>query len=76
MPLIAVESTISAPIELCFDLARDIDFHMLSTGTTIEKAIAGVTSGLIGPGGEVTWEATRFGIRQSLTSRITPYDRP
>ncbi len=38
--------------------------------------MAGVTSGLIGLGEEVTWEATHFGIRQRLTSRITAFDRP
>jgi ligand-binding SRPBCC domain-containing protein len=31
---------------------------------------------LIGLGEEVTWEATHFGIRQRLTSRITIFDRP
>ena len=38
--------------------------------------MAGVTSGLIGMGDEVTWEATHLGIRQRLTSRITAFDRP
>ena len=76
MPLIQLESIIAAPAEICFDLARDIDFHTRSTGRSNEKAIGGVTSGLIGPGEEVTWEATHFGIRQRLTSRITAYDRP
>lgn len=42
---------------------------MASTPGTREKAVAGVTSRLIGPGEEVTWEATHFGIRQRLTSR-------
>ena len=41
-----------------------------------ERAIAGVTSGTIGLGEEVTWEARHFGIRWRLTSRITAYDRP
>ena len=38
--------------------------------------MAGVTKGLINLGEEVTWEATHFGIRQRLTSRITLFDRP
>lgn len=41
-----------------------------------EKAIAGVTKGLINLGQSVTWEATHFGIRQKLTSKITIFDRP
>jgi hypothetical protein len=27
MPVIRIETLIAAPIEQCFDLARDIDFH-------------------------------------------------
>ena len=76
MPVIHLATRIKAPIELCFDLSRDIDLHMQSTGHTREVAIAGVTSGLIGPDQEVTWEATHFGVRQRLTSRITAYRRP
>jgi len=76
MPVIDFTVLINAPIETCFDLARDIDLHVVSTRGTQEKAVAGVTSGLIGPGQEVTWEATHFGIRQRLTSRITMFDRP
>lgn len=41
-----------------------------------EKAIAGTTSGLIGLNEFVTWEATHFGIRQHLTSRITAFSYP
>jgi len=76
MPIIQIVTRINAPVELCFDLARDIDVHIESTKGTDERAIAGVTSGLIGLGEEVTWEANHFGIRQKLTSRITAFDRP
>jgi len=62
---------INAPIERCFDLARDIDFHQRSLTDTGERAIGGVTSGLIALGETVTWEATHFGVRQRLTVRIT-----
>jgi ligand-binding SRPBCC domain-containing protein len=76
LPVISLETWIKAPITRCFDLSRDIDLHMQSTAHTREAAIAGVTTGLIGPDEEVTWEATHFGVRQRLTSRITAYDRP
>ena len=76
MPVIKVETRIRAPIELCFDLSRDIDLHMQSTALTGEVAVAGVTKGLIGPDEEVTWQATHFGVRQKLTSRITAFNRP
>ncbi|MBU5351336.1 SRPBCC family protein [Paenibacillus silvae] len=68
---------IHAPIERCFDIARDIDVHTRTVWKhTQERAIAGVTSGMIGPGDTVTFEAVHFGVRQTLTSRITAYDRP
>jgi ligand-binding SRPBCC domain-containing protein len=67
---------INAPIEKVFDLSRSIDLHMESTKQTGEKAIAGTTSGLIGLGQTVTWRAKHFGIWQTLTSKITEYDRP
>jgi ligand-binding SRPBCC domain-containing protein len=76
MPIIHLITEINAPIERCFDLSRSIDLHLLSTSQTNEKAIAGVTKGLIGPDQEVTWRARHFGIYQNLTSRITAYDYP
>jgi ligand-binding SRPBCC domain-containing protein len=76
MPIIELFTFINAPAEMCFDLARDIDLHIASTQGTDEKAVLGVTSGLISLGEEVTWEATHFGFRQRLTSRITSFDRP
>ena len=76
MPLIELESAINAPIERVFDLARSIDAHTHSTSQTGERAIAGCTTGLIGMGDTVTWEARHFGVRQQLTVRITAFDRP
>jgi ligand-binding SRPBCC domain-containing protein len=67
---------IYAPRDICFDVARDIDIHTQSTSHTDERAIAGVTSGLIGLNETVTWEAIHFGIKQKLTVRITEYDFP
>jgi ligand-binding SRPBCC domain-containing protein len=76
MPVIDLSTTISAPPEICFDLQRDVDLHVKSTRGTDERVVGGVTSGLIGLGEEVTWEATHFGIQRRLTSRITAFDRP
>jgi len=76
MPVIRTELYIRAPAALCFDLARSIDIHARSTAQTREKAVAGVTSGLIELGQSVTWEAVHFGIRQRLTAQITHFDRP
>jgi len=76
MPLIELTTIINAPIERCFDLARSIDLHKLSTEGTDEQAIAGATSGLIGKNQEVAWRAKHFGIYQRLSSRITEFERP
>ncbi|AHM59281.1 hypothetical protein D770_05070 [Flammeovirgaceae bacterium 311] len=76
MPKIELITEIKAPIERCFDLSRSIDLHVISTQHTGERAIDGVTSGLIGLGESVTWRAKHFGIWQDLTSKITDYHRP
>lgn len=76
MPKIELITSIHAPIEKVFDLSRSIDLHMESTKQTGEQAIAGKTSGLIGLGETVTWRAKHFGIWQTLSSKITEFDRP
>lgn len=76
MPLISLTTRIAAPWERVFDLARSIDAHQTSTEHTHERAIAGITSGLIGLGQEVTWEARHLGVRQRLSVRITTMNRP
>ncbi len=67
---------ISAPIARCFDLSRSIDLHLESIAWSHEHAIAGVTTGLIGMGEEVTWRGRHFGFMITHTSRITAYERP
>ena len=76
MPIIKLETKINAPIERVFDLARSIDLHKATMTKYKEKVVAGVTSGLINLNETVTWEATHFGVRQKLTSKITQFDRP
>ena len=76
MPTIELATSIAAPIDRVFDLARSIDLHTNSTSSTGERAIAGVTSGLIGPSQEVTWRARHFGVWQSLTVRVIVFERP
>jgi ligand-binding SRPBCC domain-containing protein len=76
MVRIELVTNIAAPIERCFDLSRSIDLHMASTDWTGERAVAGVTSGLIGLDQEVTWQGRHFGLRIQHTSRITSFDRP
>lgn len=76
MPVISLETIIDADIRVCFDLARSIDFHTISTAHTHEKAIDGKTSGLIEKDEFVTWEARHLGFVQRLSSRITAFSQP
>jgi ligand-binding SRPBCC domain-containing protein len=76
MTTIYLVTELKADIRKCFDAARDIDIHKLSTKQTNEIAIAGRTSGLCELGDTITWEATHFGIRQQLSVEITKFNRP
>ena len=76
MAELVVETLIDAPPERCFDLARSVELHLESAAATGERAVAGTTSGLLGPGDCVTWEARHLGLRHRLSVRITAFDRP
>jgi ligand-binding SRPBCC domain-containing protein len=76
MTQIELTTHINAPIDRCFDMARSIDLHLISTRQTGEQAIAGRTSGLIELGESVTWRAKHFGVWQTLTSKVTEFNYP
>jgi ligand-binding SRPBCC domain-containing protein len=66
----------AVPAEALFDASRDIGAHVASMHGTGERAIDGVTRGLIGLNETVTWRAWHFGIPFRMTSRITELERP
>ena len=76
MAILTTITEICAPAERVFDLSRSVDLHVRSAGSTGETAIAGVTSGLLELGQEVTWRGKHFGLWQNLTSKITMFSRP
>lgn len=76
MPVIKIETIVHAPIERVFDLSRSIDLHTKSASKSGEEAIGGRTGGLINLGETVTWRAKHLGVRQTLTSKITQFERP
>ncbi len=76
MPTLYLETQIHATAEVCFDLMRDIRIHTETTAQTHEKAVAGVTDGMIGLGQTVTFEGRHFGMRQRLTVEVTEFERP
>jgi ligand-binding SRPBCC domain-containing protein len=71
MTTINLTTTIKAPKQIVFDAARNIDIHQQSTSPSKEKAIAGVTSGLINLNETVTWRGKHFGFYLTHKSRIT-----
>src|SRR6266487_7011670 len=76
MRSIRLETVIAAPIGDCFDLSLSVDAHRASMSQSGERAIGGVTSGVMKLGDTVTWRARHFGIPVRMTSAITEYERP
>jgi ligand-binding SRPBCC domain-containing protein len=73
---IVVETRIAAPPERCFLLSLSIDLHVESTAQTGERAVAGVTHGLLSLGDTVTWQGRHFGFFLTHETLITKYERP
>lgn len=76
VPVISVETRIAAPMTRCFDLARDVGAHALTSDFTNERIVGGRTSGLLQLGDTVTFEAVHLGLRRRLTARIVEIDPP
>ncbi|MFV8224305.1 SRPBCC family protein [Christiangramia aquimixticola] len=76
MPVIQLDTIIKAKQEIVFDLARSIDFQSEAVTSSSEKAVAGRTSGLIRLGETVTYSGKHLGVKQSLTTKVTEFDRP
>lgn len=76
MPKFTLHTLIDAPVERVFDLSRSIDLHVISTQKSNEKAVAGVTTGLINEQESVTWNAYHLFRKRSFTSKITGFKRP
>jgi ligand-binding SRPBCC domain-containing protein len=76
MPTVVVDTEIEAPVELVFDLARDVEIHCATAAFTRERAVGRITTGLLQLGDEVTFEAVHLGVRQRLTARIVELERP
>lgn len=75
MPHVELVTMIDAPPERCFDLSLDVDLHTQSTGAR-EEIVAGVRSGQMVLGEDVTWKACHFGVPFRMTSAIIEHERP
>jgi ligand-binding SRPBCC domain-containing protein len=70
MVTIKLNTWVNAPEERCFKLATSIEFHIASARPLKEKAVAGVTSGLLHEGDKVKWRARHFLLRLTHTSLV------
>jgi ligand-binding SRPBCC domain-containing protein len=71
MTTINLITKIKASKQTVFDASRNIDIHQQSASKSNEKAIAGITSGLINLNETVTWRGKHFGFYLTHKSRIT-----
>ncbi|MEL6770918.1 MAG: hypothetical protein AAFP18_07625 [Bacteroidota bacterium] len=71
-----VTTWIAAPPAVCFDLARDVDFHAQSLAHTGERVVERPAHALLELGDEVEFEGRHFGVVQRHRARITGFDAP
>lgn len=77
MPEIEIETRIRAPIERCFDLARDVEVHARSAAFSAERVVSpGRTAGLLELGDLVTFRGRHLGLTRTLTARVVELHRP
>ena len=76
MPVIQLTTFIKAPPDRVFNLSRSIDLHTISTKQSKEKAVAGVTKGLININETVTWQADHLFKKRKFTSVISKMEYP
>jgi ligand-binding SRPBCC domain-containing protein len=77
MGRVTIETYIQAPVERCYDLARDVAAHSESAKFSGERLVApGKLSGHLELGDLVAFEGRHFGMRQRFVARITEVDRP
>ena len=71
-----LHTSIAAPVERVFDLARSVDAHLASAGLSAERVVQGREVGLLEKDEEITWEGVHFGIRQRLSVKIVDFQKP
>jgi ligand-binding SRPBCC domain-containing protein len=76
MPTVDLTTAVDAPLERVFDLARSVDCHVETMADHDERAVDGVTAGLLSAGDEVTWRARHFGVPLRMRVHVPELDRP
>lgn len=77
MGTIVVVTQIHAPIDVCFDAARDVGLHVESASFSGERLVApGRLEGFLELDDLVCFEGRHFGVRQRFCARIIEMERP
>lgn len=76
MPTIHLTTFIAAPVNVVFDLSRNIDLHRQSMSTYKEEAVAGTRFGLIEKDETVTWKAKHLFKNRLLRVKVTEMKMP
>lgn len=76
MPEFTVVTPVDATPHEAFELSLSVDAHTASMARSGERAVGGVTAGILALGDQVTWRARHFGVPFTMTSRITEHDVP
>ena len=76
MPTIHLTTFIAAPVQVVFDLSRNIDLHRQSMTAYKEEAVAGIRFGLIEKDETVTWRAKHLFKSRMMRVKIADMKRP
>ncbi len=63
-------------MQRCFELSLSVDAHTASMAGSGERVVGGRSTGMLGPGDEVTWRARHFALPFVMTSRISEHQPP
>ncbi len=74
---IVIETVIAAPVERCFEMARDVAAHVESAAFSGERLVPpGKLSGILELGDLVAFEGRHFGLKQRFVARIIEVTPP
>jgi ligand-binding SRPBCC domain-containing protein len=76
MPTIHLTTFIAAPVNIVFDLSRNIELHKQSMKKYKEEAVAGTRFGLIEKEDTVTWKAKHLFRNRFLRIKVTDMKKP
>lgn len=76
MATVELTTRIDAPRNRVYDLKRSVPAHEATMADHDERAVGGVTDGLLTAGDRVTWRARHFGLPLELTVAVTQVDSP